>query len=170
MVAGVFDMPVLLSMPMPIIPISGEVLAAAVFASALKVSMVLDMLAAGLKRERMVSHSSPDLWYSQEDLRIDNANHALLAMISLGAIVPDWLRVIDHDCVYGHGCGGGSFDRHEAREQAHRLGLHHANGLARLVESRLNNGVILTDPYVSDNVSSWAEHETYLWVEVKLYH
>lgn len=45
-------------------------------------------------------------------LRVDNANHATLAMLALATIEPDWFGVVDHDCVHRpHGVRW--FDWHE---------------------------------------------------------
>ena len=60
-------------------------------------------------------------------------------MGALGAVVPDGLGVVDHDCVGGHH-GVGGRDGHVPGEQA--LGHGGAGG----VESCLDDGMVLFTP------------------------
>ena len=71
--------------------------------------------------------------------RVDDADHAGLAVGALGAVVPDGLGVVDHDGVGGHH-GIGRLDGHVAREQAF------GHGRARAVEGGLHDGMVLHIP------------------------
>lgn len=78
--------------------------------------------------------------------RIDRANHAGLAMLSLRAVEPYWLCVFDVDGVgQDVGCSTErSVGGHEAGEECVGLVRHDVlDGHARLVECRLNDGVVL---------------------------
>lgn len=52
---------------------------------------------------------------SREDIRnVDDHSHTRLAMLSLTAVQPDWLRVVDHNSVSRGSCIR-CLDGHEAR-------------------------------------------------------
>jgi hypothetical protein len=80
------------------------------------------------------------------DLRVDSAHHTRLAMLSLGAVEPDRLRVrnpygVREDLVLGH---DGSVCGHEAGEEGVGLVGHDVlDGDAGVVEGRLDYGVVL---------------------------
>lgn len=61
-------------------------------------------------------------------------------MLALRAVDPHGGRAVDHDGVGGRGGRGGG-DGHEARVEASRVGVQR-DGLARLVEGRLRDGVV----------------------------
>lgn len=78
-----------------------------------------------------------------DSLLIDDHDHAALAVLALGAVQPDGLRVVDHDGVggdharlLGRGCGL------VAGVEAGDVGHDGADGSARLVECRLCHGVV----------------------------
>lgn len=86
-------------------------------------------------------------WYTKEheirkrsSLLIDDHGHALLAMGALRAVDPDRSEVLDGNSVRGS-VGSVSSDGHEARVEAGDIAVH-ADGLARLVEGGLSNGVV----------------------------
>jgi len=88
------------------------------------------------------------LWYGNgcgrsNSLLVDDHNHAILAVLALGAVQPDGLGVINHDGVSGYharllGRSGGLVAGVEAGDVGH----HGADGSAGLVESRLCHGVV----------------------------
>ena len=76
------------------------------------------------------------------DVRVDDANHAGLAVLALRAVEPDGRGVVERDGVcrqVGRSCR----DRHEAGEQAGGVGLDVVDGLAGLVKGRLDDGMVL---------------------------
>lgn len=82
-----------------------------------------------------------------EYIRVDSAHHTALAVLGLRAVEPHGLGVHDTDCV-GKNLGGRA-DRsvrgHEAREESGgHVGHHVLDGLAWLVESGLDNRVVLS--------------------------
>ena len=100
-------------------------------------------------------------------LRVDDANHAGLAMVSLRAVVPNRFRVIDHDCVCGNHCVCG-LDKHVTREQAfHPHGVLHRH--ARHIEGCLYNGVVLKE-CVSLCVPTLYKEEADPCIELELHH
>lgn len=66
----------------------------ALLASAVNDSMVRDLFAAGLIWIK-VSHVLVYFLPRWESLRIDNADHSILAMFALAAVVPDRFGIID---------------------------------------------------------------------------
>lgn len=69
------------------------------------------------------------------DVRVDDADHASLAVLALGAIEPDGLGVVDGDGVCGQLRGVGGGDGHEAGEDLTRgIALTVADWYAGLVE------------------------------------
>ena len=78
-------------------------------------------------------------WY----LRVNGTDHATLAMLRLRAVEPDGLSIHDADRV-GENGGSGSVRGHEAGEEGGAHVSHHVlDGHTGLVESRLDNGVVL---------------------------
>lgn len=76
-------------------------------------------------------------------LLVDNQGHALFAVGALTAEEPHGLGVVDHDCEDGNlvlgGTGGDGLVR---REDAQGAGVDLLDGLARVIEIRLGNGVV----------------------------
>ena len=77
----------------------------------------------------------------REDIRVYHSNHAGLTVVTLRAVEPDGCGVVDHDGIDGHLSAG--FDGHEAGEEAGNIGLVVHDGLARLAEGGLHDGVVL---------------------------
>ena len=73
-------------------------------------------------------------------LLVDDHGHSTLAMLALGAVKPHRSGVIDFNGPYRRGCCAGG-DRHEARVDTRCIGVE-GNGLARVIEVRLSDGVI----------------------------
>ena len=73
---------------------------------------------------------------------VDDHHHAVLAVLALGAVEPQRVGAVDLDGVgreHAHrGAGGGGL---EARVEARDVAVH-GDGLARLVEGRLRDGVV----------------------------
>lgn len=74
-------------------------------------------------------------------LLVNDQVHALLAMRALGAVHPDGSGVVDLDGIRG-GLSGALGNELEAREEALHGGVVVGDGLARLVEGRLRDGVV----------------------------
>lgn len=123
----------------PRAPTDGEMLSGASFASAAYVMIVREAFLAGLRR-KLISLSC--LHRIVRHIRINNPNHAILTMISLGAIVPNGLRVIDHDGICRH-FWRVWLDRHKARKKTWLLRLDIVDGYARVIKGGLNNGMVL---------------------------
>ena len=123
----------------PRAPTEGEMLSGASFARAANVVIVREAFLAGLRKELVIILS---MLYCRVDIRVNNPNHAILTMISLGAVVPNGLRIIDHDGIRWH-VWSACLDRHEARKQTWLFRLDIIDGHAGFIERRLNDGMIL---------------------------
>ena len=75
-------------------------------------------------------------------LRVYDANHSSLAVLSLGAIEPDGFGVVDGDGEDGHHRVD-VFDGHETREEPGHIRHDVVDGDAGVFEGRLGDGVIL---------------------------
>jgi len=76
------------------------------------------------------------------DVRVDNSDHALLAMLASGAVEPDRVGAIYRDGEYRHG-GALSGDRHHSAPEAGGAGGF--EGLAWCIEATLCHGVRLVE-------------------------
>lgn len=147
----------------PAAPSDGVMFSGAFFASSLNVSMVRDWFLAGLVRKLALIESSN---HAVEYIRIDHTDHAILAMISLRAIEPYRLRVIDHNSIRWQICVAG-LDGHEARKETRHFRLDIVDGHTGIIECGFNDGVFLNS--VSTHNGQGLRPTAYLWIELKLY-
>lgn len=75
-------------------------------------------------------------------LRVDGEHHAVLAVLPLAAVSPDGLGVVHADREHGERRRVFSY-RHKTGVEARRIRLDLADWQARIVEGRLDHGVIL---------------------------
>ncbi len=94
----------------PAAPADGDILLGATFASSAKVETLRDLFPAGLTEPNQFQALAEG---TAELIRIDHPNHALLAMFSLRAVIPDGLCVVDLDSICWQFCGI-CLDGHEA--------------------------------------------------------
>lgn len=86
---------------------------------------------------------------------VNDHDHAVLAVRSGGAVQPDGVGVVDTDGVnwdLAHGGAGG--ERNVTRVDAGHVLHGLADGLARVVEGRLCNGVVATHEHELNHVAS----------------
>jgi hypothetical protein len=82
----------------------------------------------------------------KNNLRVNSAHHTRLAMLSLRAVKPHWLRILDANRVCQDLAGGSerSVRGHEAREEGVGFVGHDVlDGDAGVVEGGLHDGVVL---------------------------
>lgn len=80
----------------------GIVLGGADMAFWANASMVLPVLALGLYYTESVSHGVLERKRRRRSSRVNNPNHALLTMLALATIIPEWQRIFYHHCECWH--------------------------------------------------------------------
>lgn len=83
-----------------------------------------------------------EIGYRGVGLRVYDSHHSILAVITLTAVVPDGLCIVDHDGVGGHH-GGVWLHGHEAGEETGSCWHVVLDGLTRLIECGLDDAVVL---------------------------